>query len=59
MAVDDAVLLQPPADLHRLVIAPPGVPLASLSFHASTPQVQAEDSKAAAKTAAGRAGTSR
>ena len=31
-----------PADLHRLVMASPAVPLASLSFRASTPQVQAE-----------------
>ena len=59
MAVDDAVLLQPPADLHRLVIASPAVPLASLSFRTSTPQVQAEDRRAAAAAAAGRAGTSR
>ncbi len=60
MAVDDAVLLQPSADLHRLVISSPAVPALALALRrAAIPQAQAEDRRAAAAAAAARAATSR
>jgi hypothetical protein len=60
MAVDDAMLLQPPADLHRPVIASAArALLVAPALRSSTPPAPAEGRRAAAAAAAVRVATSR